>query len=60
VPRGCTSRRPRLGTQAARFLADRLAIVRLCAHYFAHGAWLSDGELLRDAPRLAGIAGVAQ
>jgi proline iminopeptidase len=46
------------GAFASRPLADRLAIVRLCAHYFAHGAWLSDGELLRDAPRLAGIAGV--
>jgi len=35
-----------------------LALVRICAHYFAHGAWLAEGALLRDAGRLAGIAGV--
>jgi proline iminopeptidase len=35
-----------------------LALVRICAHYFAHGAWLEDGEVLRDAGRLAGIPGV--
>ncbi|WP_433556024.1 prolyl aminopeptidase [Pseudonocardia xinjiangensis] len=46
------------GAFASRPLADRLAIVRLCAHYFAHDAWLSDGELLRGAARLAGIPGV--
>ena len=39
-------------------LAARLAIVRICAHYFAHGAWLAEGALLRDAHRLAGIPGV--
>ncbi len=36
----------------------RLALVRICAHYFASGAWLEDGVLLRDASRLAGIPGV--
>ncbi|MFG2640865.1 prolyl aminopeptidase [Streptomyces sp. NPDC048370] len=36
----------------------RLAFVRICAHYFAHGAWLEEGALLRDAHRLAGIPGV--
>ncbi|MDH6133417.1 proline iminopeptidase [Kitasatospora sp. MAA4] len=35
-----------------------LAFVRICAHYFARGAWLEDGQLLRDAHRLAGIPGV--
>jgi proline iminopeptidase len=35
-----------------------LALVRICAHYFAHGAWLEDGEVLRHAGRLAGIPGV--
>jgi proline iminopeptidase len=35
-----------------------LALVRICAHYFAHGAWLEDGVLLREAGRLAGIPGV--
>ncbi|MCH0541930.1 prolyl aminopeptidase [Streptomyces sp. MUM 203J] len=38
--------------------AARLAMVRICAHYFAHGAWLEEGALLRDANRLAGIPGV--
>jgi proline iminopeptidase len=38
--------------------AARLALVRICSHYFAHGAWLEDGELLREAHRLAGIPGV--
>ncbi|MFE3825860.1 prolyl aminopeptidase [Streptomyces sp. NPDC059092] len=34
------------------------AFVRICAHYFGHGAWLDEGALLRDAGRLAGIPGV--
>jgi proline iminopeptidase len=38
--------------------AALLAFVRICAHYFSHGAWLEDGELLRHAGRLAGIPGV--
>jgi proline iminopeptidase len=32
--------------------------VRICAHYFANGAWLADGVLLREARRPAGIPGV--
>lgn len=36
----------------------RLAFVRICAHYFSHGAWLEEGALLRDAGRLAGIPGI--
>lgn len=43
------------GSQGA---AARRAFVRICAHYFAHGAWLEEGVLLRDAGRLAGIPGV--
>lgn len=35
-----------------------MAFVRICAHYFAHNAWLEDAQLLRDAHRLAGIPGV--
>jgi proline iminopeptidase len=38
--------------------AGRIAFVRIAAHYFAHGAWLEEGALLRDAQRLAGIPGV--
>jgi proline iminopeptidase len=36
----------------------QLAFVRICAHYYAAGAWLEDGALLRDAHRLRGIPGV--
>ncbi len=35
-----------------------LAFARLENHYFMHGAWLEDGQLLREAHRLAGIPGV--
>jgi proline iminopeptidase len=42
----------------SRSPADQLALVRICAHYFAHQAWLEDGALLRDAGRLTGIPGV--
>jgi proline iminopeptidase len=35
-----------------------LAFVRICAHYFSHGAWLEDEELLRNAGRLSGIPAV--
>jgi proline iminopeptidase len=36
----------------------RLAFVRICAHYFGHGAFLDEGVLIRDAGKLAGIPGV--
>jgi proline iminopeptidase len=35
-----------------------LAFARIENHYFVHDAWLEDGQLLRDAGRLAGIPGV--
>jgi proline iminopeptidase len=38
--------------------AAALAFVRICAHYFSHGAWLEEDELLRNAGRLAEIPGV--
>ncbi|MGR8011986.1 prolyl aminopeptidase [Streptomyces hypolithicus] len=38
--------------------AARVAMVRIASHYFSHGAWLDEGQLLRDAGRLAGIPGV--
>ncbi|MBS0560851.1 MAG: prolyl aminopeptidase [Proteobacteria bacterium] len=34
-----------------------LAFARLENHYFVHGCWLEDGQLLRDAHRLRGIPG---
>jgi proline iminopeptidase len=37
---------------------DLQAMVRICAHYAVHGAWLEEGQLIRDAARLAGIPGV--
>jgi len=43
---------------AARPAAARLAFVRICSRYFANGAWLVEGALLREAGRLAGIPGV--
>lgn len=36
----------------------KLAMVRICTHYFAHAGWLEEGVLLREAGRLAGIRGV--
>jgi proline iminopeptidase len=38
--------------------AARLGLVRLCSHYFSHGAWLDEGVLIREAAQLAGIPGV--
>lgn len=38
--------------------AFQLAFARLVTHYFRHGAWLEEGELLRAAGRLAGVPGV--
>lgn len=38
--------------------AFRYAYARIVNHYFHHDAWLADGQLLRDADRLAGIPGV--
>jgi proline iminopeptidase len=35
-----------------------LAFVRICSHYFAHAAWLEEGQILRDAHRLHGIPGL--
>ena len=35
-----------------------MAFARIVTHYFHHRAWLADGQLLRDAGRLAGIPGV--
>ncbi|WP_261564447.1 prolyl aminopeptidase [Frankia gtarii] len=46
------------GAYGGRPPRARLALVRICSHYFAHGAWLDEGVLLRDAGRLAGIPGV--
>jgi proline iminopeptidase len=38
--------------------AFRMTFARIVTHYFHHGAWLEEGQLLRDAGRLAGIPGV--
>lgn len=35
-----------------------VAFVRICTHYFSHGAWLEEGDLLANARRLAGTPGV--
>ena len=46
------------GQYSARPDDDKLAFVRICTHFFAHHGWLDEGQLLRDAGRLAGIPGV--
>ncbi|HEV3311733.1 MAG TPA: prolyl aminopeptidase [Chloroflexota bacterium] len=38
--------------------AFRMTFARIVTHYFHHHAWLEDGQLLREAPRLAGTPGV--
>jgi len=38
--------------------AFRMTFARIVTHYFHHQAWLADGQILRDADRLAGIPGV--
>ena len=43
---------------SSRPVIAQLAMVRICAHYFSHGAWLAEGQLLREAARLAGIQGL--
>jgi proline iminopeptidase len=35
-----------------------LAFARIENHYFVHGAWLEDGQLVRDAAKLAGLPGI--
>lgn len=35
-----------------------LAFARIENHYFVHGGWLEEGQLLRDAHKLAGIPGL--
>lgn len=35
-----------------------LAFARIENHYFVHGGWFEDGQLLRDAGRLRSIPGV--
>ncbi|WP_020662337.1 prolyl aminopeptidase [Amycolatopsis benzoatilytica] len=35
-----------------------VTFARLAVHYFRHGAWLEEGQLIRDAGKLAGIPGV--
>ncbi len=38
--------------------AFALAFARIENHYFTHGGWLEDGQLLRDVPRIAHLPGV--
>ena len=46
------------GAYGGRPPLAQVALVRICAHYFSHAAWLEEGQLLGDASRLAGIPGV--
>ena len=38
--------------------AYALAFARIENHYFIHGGWFAEGQLIADADRLAGIPGV--
>lgn len=38
--------------------AARLALARICAHFFSNAAWLEDGALIENAHCLTGIPGV--
>lgn len=42
---------------SSRPTAAQHTMVRLVTHYWSNRAWLEDGQLLRDAHRLAGIPG---
>lgn len=46
------------GSFSDRPLWSMLSRARICAHYFANGAFLDDGVLLREAGKLAGIPAV--
>lgn len=45
---------------SGRFGEDEfaLAFARIENHFFTHGGWLEEGQLLRDAGKLAGIPGI--
>ncbi|WP_440900446.1 prolyl aminopeptidase [Actinosynnema sp.] len=46
------------GSLADKVGRDRLAFARLVAHYWAHGSWLRENEVLDGCDRLAGVPGV--
>lgn len=46
------------GMYGDRDVDAQIAFVRICAHFFGHGAWLAEDQLLRNAHRLAGIPAV--
>jgi proline iminopeptidase len=46
------------GVFSGREPLARMALVRICAHYFSNGVFLEDRVLIREAGRLAGIPGV--
>jgi proline iminopeptidase len=46
------------GIASAADPRSALALARLENHYFRHGGWFTDGQLIADAGRLAGIPGV--
>jgi proline iminopeptidase len=46
------------GLYSSRRDAARIAFARICAHYFAHAAFLDEGVLIREAGKLTGIPGI--
>jgi proline iminopeptidase len=46
------------GSYSRRVGDPQIGFVRICTHYFAHDAWLQDGQLLNDVHRIADIPAV--
>lgn len=46
------------GSYSAGAVEERIAMTRICAHYFGNRAFMADGEILRNVPKLAGVPGV--
>ncbi|WP_405577846.1 prolyl aminopeptidase [Streptomyces sp. NBC_01190] len=46
------------GMYSDREVDAQIAFVRICAHFFSNGAWLTEDQLLRNAHKLAGIPAV--
>ncbi|MET9975636.1 prolyl aminopeptidase [Streptomyces microflavus] len=46
---------PGPGPYSSRPDLAQQALVRICAHYFSHGAWLRENQLIDEAHRLTGI-----
>jgi proline iminopeptidase len=48
----------RTTSRVCRPSPEEMAFARICSHFYAHAAWLDEGDLLRNIGRLAAIPGV--